>query len=351
MDPNNTTTSKKEVKEKMKAFENKEIKQDFINARILVTGASSGIGRSCALYFLNSGARVALVGRDVESLKSIAEKFPNQAIILKCDLSIDIQVFDLKTTVVQVMGGIDIIVNCAGVMFDGDVEKTFPQDFDYMVDTNLRSVYIIMTSFYEFMYDGACIVNVSCLAGSLPQQGSISYSMSKAGLELLTKYAAVEYAEKGIRVNAVSSCLVDTNYLRFVGISDNEVSNYRQRVSKNIPIGRMATPDDVVKAIIYLASKKSSHMTGHILKVDGGKSLTSSGYVPWKGQRKMNSRFEPDDLSIKNKVGGFWSLVWPKKEEHKNDTEKPDIDALMKESNFNKVEFWDKEITELKGKI
>jgi NAD(P)-dependent dehydrogenase (short-subunit alcohol dehydrogenase family) len=318
---------------------NKVIKGDFINARVLITGASSGIGRSCALYMLNCGARVVLCGRDIETLKSIAKQFPDQSTVVKLDHSIDIHNFDLKTTVIQVLGGVDVIINCAGVMFDGDVEKTFPQDFDYTCDVNLRAVYILLTSLKDFLDEGASIVNVSCLAGSIPQAGVISYCMSKAGLEQLTKYAAAEFAEKGIRINAVTSCPVDTNSQRFLGISDSEYTDYKKRVSKNIPLQRMATPDDIVKAIIFLASKRSGKITGHILKVDGGRSLTSSGFSSWKGMRNMNNRFEPDDVSLKMKMGDMWGKLRGTQDTKVIPTDEKEIQKLIDESNFGKEEF------------
>lgn len=270
---------------------------EFLNKRVIITGASSGVGKACAYYFLNAGAKVVLCGRDIVALKKIGEKFPEQGAAIKVDLSADLQVFDFKTSAIEILGGVDIIVNCAGVLFDGDVEKTFPQDYDYTVDVNLRSLFVLMIYLKQYLSKGASIINVSCLAGTRPQTGMISYSMSKAGLETLTKFAAAEFSELGVRVNAVSSCPIDTNCQRYVGVSENEYSSFRDRVSKNIPLGRMAKPDDVAKAIIFLASKRSGKITGQIVKVDGGRSLTSSGYVPWKGIRNMNSRFEPDGMS------------------------------------------------------
>lgn len=329
----------KELKNKVKR--NLDIKGDFINARVLVTGASSGIGRSCALYLLNSGARVVLAGRDIDTLKEMAKQFPDQTTVIKLDLSVDIQNFDLKTTVIQLLGGVDIILNCAGAMFDGDLEKTFPQDYDYMCDVNLRSVYILLTSFYDFLDEGCSIVNVSCLAASIPQSGFISYCVSKAGLEQLTKYAAAEFGEKGIRVNAVTCCPVDTNCQRFLGISDSEYTDYKKRVSKNIPLQRIATPDDVVKAVMFLASSRSSHITGNILKVDGGRSLTSSGWVPWKGIRNMNTRFEPDDISLKNKLNDLWTRVKGGKVEQTIPKTEQEIESVLDQCNFSKEQYWE----------
>ena len=125
----------------------KQTTNEFLNKRIVITGASSGIGSAVATYFLNSGATVVLVGKDVESLKIISSKFPDHSTIITCDLTSDIEIYDLKSSAIERLGMVDILINCAGIKFGGDVEKTFPQEFDYSVDVNLRSVFILIKSF------------------------------------------------------------------------------------------------------------------------------------------------------------------------------------------------------------
>jgi enoyl-[acyl-carrier-protein] reductase (NADH) len=244
------------------------------------------------------------------------------------------QLFDFKSSVIEILGGLDIIINCAGAIFDGDVEKTFPQDYDYLIDVNLRSIFALILHFKTYLEKGSCVVNVSCLNGSRPQAGLASYCMTKAGLEIMTKFAAAEFAHLGVRVNGVSSCAVDTNILRSVGIDEKEYSDYKTRVSNNIPLGRIAKPEDVAKQIIFLCSKRSSKITGQILKVDGGKSLTSSGYTPWKGLKNMNARFEPSDVNSNYKVLSIWSNL-SKKNVNKNypNTEE-EIEKLLNETNW-----------------
>lgn len=309
---------------------------EFLNKRVIITGASSGIGKACALYYLNAGAKVVLCGRDIESMKKIGEKFPDQAAAIKVDLSGDLQLYDFKTSVIEILGGIDIMVNCAGILFDGDVEKTFPQDYDYTIDVNLRSVFALLLHFKQYLEKGASVINVSCLYGTRPQSGMTSYCMSKAGLEMLTKFAAAELAEFDIRVNGVTSCPVDTNSQRYVGVSEKEFMDFKYRVSKNIPLNRMARPDDVAKLIIFLSSKRSAKTTGQILKVDGGRSLTSSGFVPWKGLKNMNARFEPDDVSNAYKVKDVWSKVSGKEKKHPVYPQTEDeIDKLLSEANWS----------------
>ncbi len=313
--------------------------KEFLNKIVLITGASSGVGKACALYYLNEGARVFLCGRDNVTLNEIGEKFPDQAITVKLDLTKDQHIYDLKSTVIENGGGLDIIINCAGILFDADTEKSFPQDYDYSVDTNLRSIYLLLNLFSEYLTKGVSVVNVSCLYGTRPCQGFTSFAMTKAGLEALTKVAAMELAQKGVRVNCVSSCPVDTNCYRFVGFGEAEYSKLKERISKNIPMQRMANPEDIVRTIVFLSSnRRSGRITGQIIKVDGGRSLTTSGYIPWAGSKMMNSRFEPDGVLETNVLGNMMKKLFSKTET-KQDIVFPlsedDIDKYIVQSNFS----------------
>ena len=310
---------------------------EFLNKKIIVTGASSGIGLSVALYFLNCGAQVILAGQDIQTMKTICEdyKFSN-ATIMKLDLSSDISIYDFKTSVVERFKTIDILINCAGVKFDGDVEKTYPQDFDYTLDVNLRAVYYLIYNLSGFMEKNASIINTSCLYGSRPMCGLISYTISKAGLESLTRYVAAEFAPIGIRVNAVSPCPVDTNSLRLVQLPESEIQYFNKKMQNNIPLGRIARPDDITKVIAFLASERSKNITGQIIKVDGGRALTSSGYVHYRGMKNMNSRFEPDGERAISWFGNLVNFGDKNVEIPKDEKElKKFINLKIKESNFS----------------
>ena len=272
-----------------------EQKYEFLGKNVVVTGASSGIGQSAAIYFLNNGANVVLAGRDVQTMETFCTKnnFKN-ATIMKLDLREDIQIYDFRSSIIERLHKIDILVNCAAIKFDGDVEKTYPQDFDYTIDVNLRSVFLILRLFERYFTQGASIINLSCLYGTRPMCGVMSYAMSKAGLETLTRYAAADYASLGIRINAITACPVDTNSFGYIKVSEDEMKYFKKKMQDNIPLGRIARPDDIVKVIAFLASKRSEKITGQIIRVDGGRSLTSSGYVHYRGIKNMNNRFEPD---------------------------------------------------------
>ena len=319
-----------------------KLSNEFLNKKIIVTGASSGIGLTTALYFLNCGAKVILAGRDIKTMKKICEdnKFYN-AIIMKLELKDDISIYDFKTSVVERFKTIDILINCAGVKMDGDLEKTYPQDFDYTLDVNLRSMFYLINNLSSFMEKNSSIINMSCLYGTNPMAGMISHNVSKAGLEALTRYAAAEFSGFGIRVNAITACPVDTNSMRLMQVENSEIEKFNKNMEKNIPLGRIARPDDITKVIVFLASERSKNITGQIIRVDGGRGLTSSGYVHYRGMMNMNSRFEPDGEKKQiNNLFGLGDLIGVKKKKKeevpKDEKElKRFINNKIKESNFS----------------
>ena len=312
---------------------------EFLNKKIVVTGASSGIGLSVSLFFLNCGAKVIMAGRDIKTMKKICEKLNfRNVIIMKLELKDDINIYDFKTSVVERFKTIDILVNCAGIKLDGDLEKTYPHDFDYSLDINLRSLFYLVNNLSGFMQKNSSIINMSCLYGTNPMAGLISHNVSKAGVEAFTKYAAAEFAGFGIRVNAISACPVDTNSLRFVRVEESEIEKFNKKMEKYIPMGRIARPDDITKVVAFLASDRSKNITGQIIRVDGGRGLTSSGYVHYKGIQNMNSRFEPDgEKKQMSNLFGLLNLNTERKEDIPKDEKglKKYINDKIKESNFS----------------
>ena len=163
------------------------------------------------------------------NIKKIGEKFPNQTSACEIDLIQDLEIYDLKTSAIEILEGIDCIINCAGILFDGDLEKTFLQDYDYTIDVNLRSLFVLLKSLDKFILPGCSIVNISYFYGNRPYPGLISHNVSKAALEMFTKYAALEFASRGVRVNAISAGLIDTNALRYSGVSDSAYEKFKTR--------------------------------------------------------------------------------------------------------------------------
>ena len=313
---------------------------EFSKKNIIITGASSGVGLYSAFYFLNQNANVILACQDEISVIKLLEKYNfKNAYILKADLEKLGQIKTFINYITEIFTSIDILINCAGIKLDNDILTTHSEDFDYTMNTNLRSVFILIKELRPYFSQGASIINMSCMYGTKPMCGFISYSMSKAGLETLTKYAAAEMAYLNIRINAISACPINTNSLRYINISEKEIKEFNKKMEKNIPLGRIAEGDDIVKVIIFLASKRSKKITGQIIKVDGGRGLTSSGYVHYKGLFNMNSKIEPDKDIILQSGDICYNLCEKNKIMDKPITDKNElkkfVETTIKNSNFS----------------
>ncbi len=177
--------------------------------------------------------------------------------MIQLDLTDDTNLLDTKNCIIEKWFGIDILINCAGVIFAGDLENTYPQDYDYMVDINVRTPFLLTQFFSPYLKKSkGVIINISSDKGSRPDAGVLSYCMTKAALEMLTKTAAMELAPFGVRVNAVAPCLVDTNLYRNQGYSEQEHQALLARAAANIPLQKVAKDEDVAKAVIFLTSER-----------------------------------------------------------------------------------------------
>ena len=186
---------------------------------------------------------------------------------------------------------LDILLNCAGVIFSGDLENIFPNDHDYQMDVNCRAPYTLINFFQDMLIAGqGCVVNVSCIKGSKPQPGLISYCMSKAGLEMMSKSAALELARFGVRVNCVSASFLNTNLYRQAGLTEREINSVMQKDKDTNPMQRNATIEEVCLAVIHLTSQHSKKITGQCINVDGGKNLTVRGQTTWWGMSDYQNR-------------------------------------------------------------
>jgi NADP-dependent 3-hydroxy acid dehydrogenase YdfG len=206
---------------------------------------------------------------------------------------------------------LDILVNCAGVIFSGDLETTFPQDHDYLMDVNVRAPFVLMNFFQDMLIAGqGCVVNVSCMKGSKPQPGLTSYCMSKAGLEMLTKSAALELSRFGVRVNCVSPAFCNTNLFRTAGLTELEIESIAGKERDTNPTGRAPTVEEVSQGIIHLTSQHARKITGQTINIDGGKHLTVRGQQAWLGTgNQQNKGMEVGESSgvvdfLKSKFSG-----------------------------------------------
>lgn len=237
---------------------------------ILVTGASRGIGRSIALAFAEPGTVVALGYRSGEEAAAgvLAEVKGRGAegMTLQADVADLAQVRSMIDALVSRHGRIDVLVNNAGGHRDGLLALMDPADWDVVIDLNLKGVFHcckIVTRHMMAQRSGA-IVNVSSLSGITGLPGQTNYAAAKGGVNAFTKALAQEVARFGIRVNAVAPGLVETEMAMQIPAAQ------RERLLSSVPMGRMATPEEVAAAVKFLASDDASYITGQIIQVTGG---------------------------------------------------------------------------------
>lgn len=242
----------------------------------LVTGGTSGIGLAAAELFLKEGAEVAIVGRSEEKAKVAMERLRELGRVTyhRGDVSVEKDVRRIVGEVVSDHGRIDILVNAAGIFTGAPIEKLSVEEWDRTINVNLRGTFL-MTK-YSLPHMGDAIVNVSSTAGVSPYPNGTAYCSAKAAVIAFSKALALELVGRGIRVNVVAPGLTDTPMLRGIAGSDEKLRSFASLV----PMGRIASPEEVAKAILFLASPEASYITGHVLVVDGG---MTSGRVTTAG--------------------------------------------------------------------
>jgi NAD(P)-dependent dehydrogenase (short-subunit alcohol dehydrogenase family) len=244
----------------------------------VVTGASSGIGRAAALLFAQNGMDVLAVGRNEEALGELNSEAAGFEGVIKthpADVTDVTQIEGIISQAVEVYGQIDILVNSAGIIKSGSIEDTTLDDWDRLINTNLRAVFIMMQKCVPYLAaTKGNIVNVSSVAGTRAFPGLLGYCVSKAGIDQLTRCAALELAPKGIRVNAVNPGVVVTNLHKRSGMEGAAYDKFLEHSKTTHPIGRVGTAEEVAELIYFLASDKASWITGATYEIDGGRAQT-----------------------------------------------------------------------------
>jgi len=244
----------------------------------LVTGASSGIGRATAERMAQYGARVALTGRQVEALQEVVERITGsggEAAAFAGDLSKEEDRIRIVAETAARFGGFDILVNAAGTIANGTIENTTLADWRTMFEINLEAVFSLMQlSVPHLEKHMGCIVNVSSVTGIRAFPNVLAYCVSKAGVDQLTRCAALELAPKGIRVNAVDPGVVVSNLHRRGGMGEEKYQAFLEHSKSTHPLGRVGQPEDIAGAIVFLASAQAGWITGASVPVDGGRHQT-----------------------------------------------------------------------------
>lgn len=244
----------------------------------IITGASSGIGRATAQLFIENGASVVAVGRNEKELNSLRDETqgaPGKLKLYLSDIRETSQVERLIIYTTENFGQIDVLVNAAGIILNGTIENTTLDDWDKMMNINLRSVFYLMQKCVPHLEKTTgAIVNVSSVAGTRAFPNVLAYCVSKAAVDQLTRCAALELAAKGIRVNAVNPGVVITNLHKRSGMTDESYENFLDNSKRTHPLGRVGEAREVADLIYFLASEKAGWITGATYAIDGGRAET-----------------------------------------------------------------------------
>jgi 3-oxoacyl-[acyl-carrier protein] reductase len=244
----------------------------------VITGASQGIGRACAIGLANRGARVALVARNQQKLEEVAQEIARQgngigdtgaaapAKAIPADLESEAQTKEAFKVVLAEFGRIDILVNNAGITRDQLIMRLRRADWDAVLNTNLTSAYLCTQQAIGSMLKQRWgrIINVTSVFGQMGQAGQANYAASKAGLIGLTMAVAREVGSRNITCNAVAPGFIETAMTSVLS------PDLKQRALAMIPLGRVGTPEEVAHCVAFLASEAAGYITGHVLNVNGG---------------------------------------------------------------------------------
>ena len=245
-----------------------------------ITGGGTGIGRACAVAFAREGAGVSLAGRRIEPLEAVAREVRmagGQAHVTTCDVTSRAQVEAALASAEQHFGRLTTIVNNAGALLVANAEGTSDEDWDRIIDANLKSAFLVSRAALAALRRarGGSIINMSSSSsGIVSMKQRVAYSSSKAGVIGLTHAMAMDHAEEGIRVNVICPAMVETEMVRelYTKQADPEAALRARRAT--IPMGRFGRSEDVAHLAVYLASDESSWMTGVALPLDGGLTAT-----------------------------------------------------------------------------
>lgn len=243
-------------------------KMKLKNKVAVITGGTSGIGKATVLRFCEEGAKVVIVGRNKErgdALVETVKKKGGEAYFVQADMSNPADLDNLLQKTIDKYGQIDILFNNAGIYTPGPFESYTSEKWDELMDINLKGPFLMAQKTMPYLLKTkGNIVNTASIAGLRASASAYVYGESKSGLIMLTKILAREFAQKGVRVNAVCPGVIDTPILG--GLTKEVI----EKTVGTIPLNRMGQPEDIANVVLFLASDEASYVTGHALVVDGG---------------------------------------------------------------------------------
>lgn len=245
---------------------------------VMVTGATSGIGRAVARRFASASDRIIAIGRDSAELNEVAADIVRdggECSAIRCDVTNDADVDKAFESVISETSRLDVLVNAAGHISTGSIENTSLAAWDAMMNVNLRAVFHLMQLASPLLIKSkGNIVNISSVTGLRSFPGVLAYCVSKAGLDQLTRCAALELAPKGVRVNAVNPGVVVTEIHKRGGMSEEDYRAFLEHSKTTHPLGRVGDPGEIAELVFYLASENAGWITGATYQIDGGRALT-----------------------------------------------------------------------------
>jgi len=248
------------------------------NKATLITGASSGIGRATAVKFAQEGARVAIVARRGDVLAEVAEEIRaagGTSYSIAADVTLPAEIERIVSETAGYFGGIDVLVNAAGIIGTGNIETTKLADWEYMFDINARAPFYLMQRAMPHLIERkGNVVNVSSVTGIRAFPNVVAYCASKAALDQLTHCAALEVASKGVRVNAIDPGVTVTMLHRTGGMGDEQYEKFLEHSKTTHPLGRVGSAEEIAELILFLASPRAGWITGVSYAIDGGRHQT-----------------------------------------------------------------------------
>ncbi|XP_022900530.1 3-oxoacyl-[acyl-carrier-protein] reductase FabG-like [Onthophagus taurus] len=249
----------------------------FAGKVVLITGASSGIGAATAKYLGSLGASLALTGRNVENLNKIASECKGPSgtptpFIVTGELTNENDTKNILEATIKHYGKLDVLVNNAGVIETGSIENTSLDQFDRMMNINVRCIYHLTSlAVPHLIKSKGNVVNVSSVNGIRSFPGVLAYCMSKAAVDQFTRCTALDLASKQVRVNSVNPGVTVTNLHKRGGMNDEQYQQFLNRSKETHAMGRPGDASEVAKTIAFLASEDASFITGASIPVDGGR--------------------------------------------------------------------------------
>jgi NAD(P)-dependent dehydrogenase (short-subunit alcohol dehydrogenase family) len=254
------------------------MENDSAERVVVITGATSGIGRAVAQRFAKALARIVAIGLNRSALEDVAKEIKNaggKCVTLAADVANESEARLVIDATVNAFGQLDVLVNAAGHISTGSIEDTTLSAWDAMMNVNLRAVFHLMqTATPHLIKTKGNVVNISSVTGLRSFPGVLAYCVSKAGVDQLTRCAALELAPKGVRVNAVNPGVVITEIHKRGGMSEDNYAKFLEHSKTTHPLGRVGRASEVAELVFYLASEKASWITGATYQIDGGRALT-----------------------------------------------------------------------------